>query len=57
MGGQRVIRVDMTWHLLQFVALLVDQQLTLGALETLSTQAPYAVLAEFAKGTLREIKV
>ena len=38
----------------QFVTFLVDQELALGALETLPTQAPDSIVAVCTKRTLEE---
>lgn len=53
-GGVEVVRG--TRPVLQFAALLVHQQLALGALEALPTQAPDAVLAERARCSLQHNK-
>ncbi|MPC41740.1 hypothetical protein E2C01_035342 [Portunus trituberculatus] len=48
-------RVEDSWEArvsVEFVALLVDEQLALSTLEALPTQTPDAVLAEFTEGTL-----
>ncbi len=42
------------WLLYQFVTLFMDQQFTLDTFETLSSQAPYTVVAISAKSSLKK---